>query len=258
MPNKANKTGNFPVYSALAFGLSTTPELKANKIKIYKRLAEIEPSLVNAINQYKENILHLMAGNNLDELIKELLEKNSQLAFQKSADAGKCPIHVAILNKRVNAVNEFLKVTGMMDVKDDEVGNLLHFAAAYGNKEIMEACCAASADKNVRDDSERTALMIAAEYKNKDTFDVLVAAGADPSLTDAQGYTLLHHAVHGQNQQIITWVLDNTGININIADKQGNTPLKCLLDDDSLEPGVELVNFLKGKGAMVAHVNTIQ
>jgi cytohesin len=71
----------------------------------------------------------------------------------------------------------------------------------------------------------------------------LIAAGADVTIIDKGGNNLLHHAVDGGNPDLLALLLEQEGININLArDVYGSTPLIMAARDNNVAMVEQLIN----------------
>lgn len=80
-------------------------------------------------------------------------------------------------------------------------------------------------DLNIRNHDGYPAIIIAQKDGKTENTQKLVMAGADAKLTGGDQYTLLMRAASGGDMDFITWLLDNTDIDINAQDKDGDTAL---------------------------------
>ncbi|MFA6302000.1 MAG: ankyrin repeat domain-containing protein [Legionella sp.] len=253
-PIYANKSGQFPVYSALVMAISDTPELKKKKCEIFNLLIEKEDFL-SAVDLSGETIMHLMALNGFDNLIKEVLKHRSQLAFNCN-HRSRYPIHVAILNKQVNAVKELLQVEGMSEVTDENNRNPLHYAAMYSGLPIIKECIAASKNIDARDTFARTALLLAAESGNLPAVQELIKNKACIDVVDLSGQNILHLAVQSQNYNLVKWILLNTNIDVNSKDENDHTPLYYAVNKEQQKvPNSKIEQLLAGKGGTNSSAN---
>ncbi len=121
----------------------------------------------------------------------------------------------------------------------------LHYAARYGTEEIVEVVCKKSPDLNVRDNYNKTPLILAAEEGNLPVMKLLIKNGADPNLKDYEGYSVLHRAILGGQDEMVRWLLQHPTININARTNHGDTPLSL---SEKREGFQEITNVLLEKG----------
>jgi hypothetical protein len=90
--------------------------------------------------------------------------------------------------------------------KDDIGATPLHYAAAYGQKDVAELLLASKADANAKDNNGWTPLHHAAYQGQKEVADLLVVNQADVNARDNQGWTPLHYAAlksHGELGELL-------------------------------------------------------
>lgn len=248
LPDKANHNGQFPLYSALVLPIAYEANLKKAKIDIFQLLQAKIPKLLNAVDHAGDTVVHLMASDGFDTLIKKLPEQKA-IVFTAN-NFKKYPIHVAILNQQLQAAQALLAIDGVSKVMDAESRTSLHYAAQYGTKEFAIICYKNGAELEARDDYAMTPLLIAAKYGNLQIVQWLVEQGANIQAVDCRGGTLLHLAVQSQQKKLVSWILDNLQMDVNQEDNQGNPPLSYA--QNAIVSGVnidEMVTLLYNRGA---------
>ena len=104
---------------------------------------------------------------------------------------------------------------------------LLHEAAEFGYRELVEMLIARGADVNARDVEGRTPLHVATSRGFWDVMEVLLTAGADVDAQDREGRTPLHLAVSAYRHHpggvylLLAWNAD-----LSAKDDGGATPLR--------------------------------
>jgi ankyrin repeat protein len=128
---------------------------------------------------------------------------------------------------------------------------LMVAVAQAGNTEVLKALLSTHADPNNRDGEGNTPLMVAA---TKECAQMLLTAGADVNALDKAGYNVLIHQSesYGGNPIPVINLLLDYGANINVATKQGETPLMMAVDRER----PLLVQALLAKGADVNRADT--
>ena len=111
-----------------------------------------------------------------------------------------------------------------VDKSKQSVGNegetLLHAAARSGDVDTLLAIL----EIDSRDSDGATPLMSAAVNGRLNAFNFLLERGSDLSLKDNEGWTVLHRAAHGDNDEIIEKLL-SLGLVIDSRNSDGVTPL---------------------------------
>lgn len=131
--------------------------------------------------------------------------------------------------------NNFPAITALIEagadpnVTDDKGHNALYILSFFRYPdELLQAILRKIADINAVENTGRTALMSAASNNNLDMVIALRGCvGIDPNIQDNYfNYTALHWAVEAVDlAPIVALLLQYDGININLKDKDGLTPL---------------------------------
>lgn len=246
-----NKQQQYPLFSALVLPILYDEVFKQNKIKIFNLLKAKNKQHLNHQDSAGNTILHQMALHNFDDLIKDILTTNMDLAYLQNHHTH-YPVHTAILNNRIQSVILLLHVKDAAKLADSHGWVALHYAARYANDSVLVECIKSSTNLDIRDHQERTPLMLAAELGHLSVVQILIERGAKIDLRDMLGFTVLHYAVQSGNLELVGWLIDNTTIDINAKDNQNNTPLR-ISETASSETGSmeEISTFLLEHGAMV-------
>ncbi len=222
--NRLNDNSQPPIFCSLFLPINQSNALIQNKVNIFRLLKTADSTPLNHQDLRGDSILHLMAMNGFVDLMREQIQEDTQLAFRCNHH-DHYPIHTAILNNQLEASRLLLGIDGVAYLKDSQGRTPLHYAAQYGTKKMVELCSKATPNIDVRDESYQTPLLSAAERGNLEAVQCLIQNGADAQLTDTQGYTILHFAVLSGNPSLVSWIQDNTSIDITQLDKQGQTAL---------------------------------
>ncbi|HHF7398480.1 TPA: ankyrin repeat domain-containing protein [Legionella anisa] len=222
LPNKVNKDREFPIHSALFLANKMDQELKKRKIELFNILKNAAPFTMNAVTLNGETVAHLMAKNGFTNLLEDLAKEHSILLFTKN-NHGKYPIHLAILNQQLQTVERLITIPGIEELRDAEKRCALHYAAAFGNVEMIKACVITKNYLNARDAYQKTPLIRAAESGNLEAVQFLVELGAEVGVVDLEGFTILDYALQNQNTKLKEWIQQNTSLK-NPTMRTINTP----------------------------------
>ena len=205
MPNKPNRNNQYPLHSAVVLPLYSDDESKLTESKIccFKRLKALCPQALYTKDIYGETIAHSLTENGFESLLAELIEKDNDLIYQ-SNNYTRFPIHTAILNNRIKAIELLLTLPDVSLLKDTEGKVALHYAAEYSDLDSVKKCCKSITNLNIKDNALRTPLMLAAEASNKDVVLFLFHEGVDINSKDYAGLTALDYAQKQGHSNIVS------------------------------------------------------
>src|SRR6266705_6271827 len=195
------------------------------------------------------------------------------------AKGAKEDIYAATIVGHVDKVAAFLKQDKkLVNARDSGGRAALHWAALYGQKEVMELLLAEKADVNLLDGDGFTPLHWAATFNKRDAVELLLAnkanmnikvakygwtplrlavihghmaaaeallnGGEDPNVKDDENIPLLDQAIIRGNTEMVALLLDKKA-NVNKKDSDGETAL-----DEAVEQGnKEIIELLRQHGA---------
>lgn len=176
-PQCFNRHQQSPLHSALLMPISHDSDLQENKTAIFKLLYAKAPSLLMHRDASGDTVVQLMAAFGFSELLAELLQSHTEIAFV-SNNHSHYPIHTAILNNQIEIVDMLLKIPGVDSLADMHGQVALHYAVRYGTKEMVLRCCKDCTDINAEDDDHQTAWGLACSANNASAMEILDAHGA--------------------------------------------------------------------------------
>ncbi|MDP1614654.1 MAG: ankyrin repeat domain-containing protein, partial [Methylococcales bacterium] len=210
--------------------------LKENKELVCHLLVAAAEETLDYPDRSGATAFHLMAVHGFDALLASCLKINMDAVF-KANHLSRYPIHEALLNGQLDIVKRLLPLKKTACLTDREDRSPLHYAVLYGTEEMLKICCKNTHNLDPQDSKERTPLMLAVIEQNIKRIEVLMEYGANPTLTDADQSTLLHLAVRTGNTDIVSWVLNNTPVDVNGVNQKGLTALAeaQALHNDNIE-----------------------
>lgn len=159
------------------------------------------------------------------------------------------PLVQAVLNDDIDEVRELLQKKPKVNVRDKSENGItpLHAAVQNGNVEIAALLLSYGAKVNARDTDKRTPLMMIDYDAETEMLDLLLVYGARFDLKDKRKNTLLHYAVKNSAGENVFGRLLILGLDINAANKEGQTPLMLAVEEEDSS----LVEMLLAAGANV-------
>ncbi|XP_055613613.1 E3 ubiquitin-protein ligase mind-bomb [Uranotaenia lowii] len=188
-------------------------------------LAEAGADL-NARNKRRQTALHIAVNKGHFNVVKTLLELSCHPSLQDSE--GDTPLHDAISKEHDNMLSLLLDFTADITLTNNNGFNALHHAALKGNPSAMKILLTKTNRLWIVEEKKEdgyTALHLAALNNHVEIAELLVKMGkANMDCQNVNLQTALHLAVERQHVQIVK-LLVREGANLNIPDKDGDTPL---------------------------------
>lgn len=178
---KPNALGQLPIYLSLLRPPLAETALIKQKEELFRVLWGAAPESLFHQDYEGNTVFHLLASQGYNELLTEVLNTAPQGALIPNHH-GEYPIHSAIINNNlsIDAVQTLLKIREVADLKNAEKCLPIHYAALYGDQEIMKACCAVTLDLDVRNIDGKNAYTLAQEVDNQEAMLVLRNHGVSP------------------------------------------------------------------------------
>ncbi|XP_061942698.1 E3 ubiquitin-protein ligase MIB1 isoform X2 [Apis cerana] len=181
---------------------------------------------LNSRNKRRLTALHIAISKGHAGVVRTLLELGCHPSLQDAE--GDTPLHDAISKKRDDILALLLDHAADITLTNNDGFNALHHAALRGNPSAMRVLLSKLPRPWIVDekkDDGYTALHLAALNNHVEVAEQLARAGkADLDLQNVNLQTALHLAVERQHTQIVR-LLVRAGANLNVADKDGDTPL---------------------------------
>ena len=161
----------------------------------------------------------------IERLIKEGERPNLQDARSRT------PLHVAAYMKQPAAARGLLRLGANPNALEIDRYDIVTIAAVANDLEMLKIALDGGASaKNITSRSDGTALIAAAHLGYTEVVEMLIAAKAPLNHVNNLGWTALMEAIvlgnGGANHTATVRALVEAGCDVNIADRQGITPLQ--------------------------------
>jgi len=193
--------------------------------RVIELLAKASADL-NARNKRRQTALHIAINKGHFNIVKTLLELGCHSSLQDSE--GDTPLHDAISKEHDDMLSLLLDYGADITLTNNNGFNALHHAALKGNPSAMRILLSKTNRHWIveeKKDDGYTALHLAALNNHVQIAELLIHIGkANLDRQNVNLQTALHLAVERQHVQIVK-LLVREGANLNIPDKDGDTPL---------------------------------
>ncbi|XP_017842823.2 E3 ubiquitin-protein ligase mind-bomb [Drosophila busckii] len=181
---------------------------------------------LNARNKRRQTSLHIAVNKGHLNVVKTLLTLNCHPSLQDSE--GDTPLHDAISKEHDEMLSLLLDFGADITLNNNNGFNALHHAALKGNPSAMKILLTKTNRPWIveeKKDDGYTALHLAALNNHVEIAELLVHMGkANMDRQNVNLQTALHLAVERQHVQIVKLLVQD-GADLNIPDKDGDTPL---------------------------------
>ena len=175
-----------------------------------------------------ETALHGAAANDDVTAIRDLLAKGTDVDARDGN--GRTALLIATHENKIDAAKALIEAGADVNAKDGIDDSPYLYAGARGHLEILKLTLAHGADLKSTNRFGGTALIPAAERGHVETVRTLIEAGVDVDHVNNLGWTALLEAIilgdGGTSHQQIVDLLVMSGANVNLADRDGVTPLQ--------------------------------
>jgi ankyrin repeat protein len=207
------------------------------------------PKDVNILTRDKDTPLHLAIQLGNLRIIEELLKRGADINLKNKK--GYFPLHLGVQAGNLEVIKILLKKEALIDIEDKEGQTPLYFAIANKNLNIIKELLDNGADINKK---YSPLLVLFKEHKNINheyiiqILDLFAQFKVDLGVKDEEGNTMLHLAAKKGILNLVQYLLEK-GIDPNIVNDNGDTPLHQALAGEQGEFMVEIVKALREKYA---------
>ena len=162
--------------------------------------------------------------------MKALVSAGANLTASNNESFLAARVRFGLCNKdRMERVTETVRGTyGFVSRDEAEIAvygwSAIHWAANYGQDQVVRFLAESSCDINARDWKNITALHYAAAQNHSHVVDSLIQLGASMNAKDSSGSGPLHYACWEGNLNVCRLLL-SSGADIELANNEDNTPL---------------------------------
>jgi uncharacterized protein len=173
--------------------------------------------------------LHEAAAKGDVAEIEKLVAEGEKPNIQDSRS--RTPLHVAVYLKRYDAARALIKRGANPNALEIDRYDIVTIAAVANDLEGLKLALDSGASaRNVTSRYDGTALIAAAHLGHAEVVKMLIAAGAPLNHVNNLGWTALMESIvlgnGGSNHNATLKALVDAGADVNIADRQGITPLQ--------------------------------
>lgn len=194
-------------------------------------------------------LLHAVATNDVSAVQKILNNPTQPGLLETRDELGRTPLLLATDHNRIAIARALIAAGADVNAKDSRQDSPYLLAGAQGRLEILKMTLAHGADLGSTNRYGGTALIPAAERGHVAVVRTLIDAGVKVDHINRLGWTALLEAIilsdGGTRHQEIVRMLIAAGANVNLADKDGVTPLQHALRRNY----TAMVTMLRAAGA---------
>ncbi|KAL5012661.1 hypothetical protein ScPMuIL_011212 [Solemya velum] len=158
-------------------------------------------------------------------ILRFMIENKAPVNEPSNNDLGARPIHWACVNGHIAVVDILIQVGVPIDIVDNKGCTPLIVAAQYGQTMLGGYLMGKGCRLQVLDKDGDNALHWASFKGYSEMMRLLIYSGFNPRQTDKFGQTPLHLACINGNLTSVQELCEQDGVEIDLADKNGKTPL---------------------------------
>ncbi|XP_051169156.1 putative ankyrin repeat protein RF_0381 [Leptopilina boulardi] len=234
--------------------------------------------ILNIENDKGETALHYAVSQKHYEAINFLLIEGIDVNCKNIAKW--TPLHYAVRLENVKICKLLLHFGANVNTNDDGENNPLHLVCGYRlgkifrgfddlsinifrqytrrilfNSIIIELLLKHGADANREGNNGKKILFHVCEAERSEEMLILLKCGANIHVEDSYGNKILHYAVvYTQSIEIVDFLLNN-GLDIDVKNNQGNTPLMFLIQKEIIDVDLSMIEFLIERGTSLSVKN---
>ena len=211
-------------------------------------LCEDGRSIIGAKNKEGYGAVHFAARYNNLDCLKILIEKG-QADKNQTGPGSQTPMHLAAAYNSIEVADWLCENGGNVTKKDKFGRTALVLSVMNGNYKITNLLLKRGAPYNLPDKSKNYPMHYAAAYGQQDILEILMEAGADPNVMNSWNINPITVGVLKGHLGWVKKVLSYPAVNVNCKDDNGKTLLMnslASLSEDT-QPFIQIL--LEDKGA---------
>ncbi|XP_044756772.1 transient receptor potential cation channel subfamily A member 1 isoform X2 [Coccinella septempunctata] len=220
---------------------------ESGNLEIFQRLYFAEPTRLSIKDSRGRTVAHQAAYGNRVNILQFIHSQRGDLNNQDNA--GNTPLHIAVENESLDAVDFLLKLGVRTDILNEKHQAVIHLTTELNKVKVLEVMGRHRSIINIElgGDHGRTALHIAAIYDHDECAKMLISTfGASPKNRCNNGYYPIHEAAKNASSKTLEVFLQWGEMNgttrsemISLPDAEGNIPLHSAVHGGDLK-AVEL------------------
>ncbi|XP_033636927.1 inversin-like [Asterias rubens] len=216
--------------------------------KCVELLLEKDPSLVHKTDSHQQTVVHLVAGEGNEVILRYLLEHDGKK--DEVDNVGRTPLHWAVIQGVKCTVEILMEGEGenAIDVKDKFGFYPIHYAVQINRPDIARVLVHSGCNLGLVDFPGRTPFVYAASCGYMEICEILLEGKMEIDASEGDGWTALHFAASKGNSDLCRLLLSKV-TNIDPTNRNLNTPLHLATANEHKEV-VEILmnNSSKGVG----------
>jgi len=199
-PNKTDRTGHLPLYSASDYGHKDIVQLLLN--------SGADPNLVGNKNDIYMSPLHTACSHGYEQIVELLLGSGADPNLIEK-HTGLSPLHCASLRNHIGTAQLLLVEGANPNLLANNDTSSLYLASQNGHKDMVQLLLSNGADPDLVTKKKQSPLDAASFNNHKDTFRVLLEGGADPALVEPLCLKPHEKKIGNKDHEEIVQLLEN-------------------------------------------------
>lgn len=200
-------------------------------------------NVIKSVTRDKYEPIHLAVKEGDINSVKKIL--NEGIDIDLRTKHGSTSLKLAISYSNFEMIRFLLENNANPNLKDRFGFAPLHFAASNGDLPFAKLLVIHGAKLNLPDDKQVLYPIHYAAGESLELIQYLIAHGAETK-TVVKGWTLMHSAADGGKNDIVKYLFDELGLDINATTDFGETPLE-LAEREGHKSTIKLIKKLVAK-----------